>query len=420
MIRAPVFIGDIELTKPISPLALPVRNDARSYNAIRLLVRMQRIPVGYVLLTPESLDESSIAKVIWSQLGEALNAIRVSSGLPPLRALPTDGLPREDSLEAQLSRRPFVSVVVCTRDRPEGALVTLRGLMSLQYKPFEVVLVDNAPSSAATREAVLAEFGSDRRVRYVCEPQPGLSRARNRGVNESAAEIIAFTDDDVHVDPWWLDGLVRGFFEADEVACVTGLTRAAALENSAQLYFEQRCGWGTICKTRLFDMMENRDGSTLYPYSPSVFGTGANFAMTRSSLAELGGFDEALGAGSLCGGGEDIDMFMRTILSGRRLVYEPSAIVSHTHRADMNELARQMKAYGSGCTAALTAIAMRDPRARRELPFKVLGGIRKIIAIRSRTKGNPAFPSGLRQREILGMLLGPWLYLKARRETREL
>ncbi len=107
----------------------------------------------------------------------------------------------------------------------------------MSYRPFEVVVVDNAPSSEATREAVLAEYGGDSRVRYVREPRPGLSCARNRGLEEAAADIVAFTDDDVIVDRWWLDGIWRGFQAAPEVACVTGLIATAQIENSVAAVF---------------------------------------------------------------------------------------------------------------------------------------------------------------------------------------
>ena len=104
------------------------------------------------------------------------------------------------SRRAETADRPMISVVVCTRNRPQSLLATLRSLTAMSYRPFEVVVVDNAPSSEATREAVLAEYGGDPRVRYVREPRPGLSCARNRGIEEAAADIVAFTDDDVIVD----------------------------------------------------------------------------------------------------------------------------------------------------------------------------------------------------------------------------
>jgi GT2 family glycosyltransferase len=298
-------------------------------------------------------------------------------------------------------------------------ITALDGLTGLRYPSFEIVVVDNAPTSSATRDAIHSRFGADPRVRYVCEPRPGLSRARNRGVAEAAAEIVAFTDDDVRVDPWWLDGIVRGFRASPGASCVTGLIATAQLENSAQLYFHLREGWGTACERRLFDLAENRDESPLYPYSPGIFGAGANFAMSRTALKELGGFDEALGAGTISGGGEDLDMFMRVILAGHRLVYEPSAIVWHFHRTDLAELTRQMRAYGTGCTAALTAIVMKNPRSRLELPPRIGRGVLRVFTLSDRVKDNPTLPSGLMRREIGGLLAGPRLYLKARRALRD-
>jgi hypothetical protein len=230
---------------------------------------------------------------------------------------------------------------------------------------------------------------------------------------------VAFTDDDVRVDPWWLDGIVRGFRAAPGVACVTGLIATAELENEAQLYFHLREGWGASCERRLFDLTEHRDDSPLYPYSAGVFGAGANFAVSRTALAEIGGFNEALGAGSPSGGGEDLNLFMRVVLAGHRLVYEPSAVVWHVHRAELSELARQMRAYGSGCTAALTAILVDRPEARRELPPKVIAGIARMRKLSSGVRDSEAtLPPGLLKREIGGFLAGPYLYLKGRRGLR--
>jgi GT2 family glycosyltransferase len=293
-------------------------------------------------------------------------------------------------------------------------VTTVRGLLALEYPRFEVILVDNAPTSDATKDAVLGEFGADPRLRYVCEPRPGLSCARNRGVAESTAEIIAFTDDDVRIDPWWLHGIVRGFGRSDDVACVTGLIPTAALDNALQLYFDQREAWGAFVEPEIYDLTEHRDDSPLYPYSAGIFGVGANFAVTRSGLKELDGFDEALGAGTPSGGGEDLDIFTRTILAGHRLVHEPSAIIWHNHRASLDGLSKQMRSYGSGCTAQLTALLLRSGKARRELPVKVVRGATRVAAIGERTSDNPVLPTGLIRREYLGMALGPWLYLRGR------
>lgn len=415
--KPPILVRELELSETVRAIELPARQDGATYTAVRLLVRMHREPVGYAFLTPDALGAEAVAAQVWRQLGPAINARRAQDSLPALDALPSGGVPAAGARPDDRDEPP-VSVVVCTRGRPEGALATVRGLMALEYANFEVVLVDNAPASEATRDAVLGEFGADPRVRYVREPRPGLSCARNRGVAESSAEIIAFTDDDVRVDPWWLHGIVRGFGRAGDVACVTGLIPTAALDNALQLYFDQRETWGAFCEPRIYDLTAHRDDSPLYPYSAGYFGAGANFAITRSALKELAGFDEALGAGTPSGGGEDLDIFVRTILAGHRLVYEPSAIIWHDHRASLDGLSRQMLAYGSGCTAALTALLLRNGRARRELPAKVLIGAVRVASIGDRTKDNPVLPTGLIRREFQGMVLGPWLYVKGRLRLR--
>ena len=416
--EAPIFIGELEITEPITGIRLPERTDGRAYTSVQLLVRMHHVPVGYAILKPDALDPAVVCGQVWSQLSAAINAQGARLGAAAVDSLPVSGIHVDDSPGDLPGEYPMVSVVVCTRDRPDMVLTALDGLTSLRYPSYEVVVVDNAPSSDATRDGVRARFGSDPRVRYVREPRPGLSCARNRGVAEATADIVAFTDDDVRVDPWWLDGIARGFRSVPGVSCVTGLIATAQLENNAQLYFHLREGWGTVCERRVFDLAENRDQSPLYPYSAGIFGAGANFAMSRAALKELGGFDEALGAGTPSGGGEDLDMFMRVILAGHRLVYEPAAIVSHFHRTDLSELTRQMRAYGSGCTAALTAIVMKNPRSRLELPPRIAGGVLRIFTLSDRVRDNPALPSGLMRREIGGMLVGPWLYLKGRRALR--
>jgi GT2 family glycosyltransferase len=416
--EAPIFIGELEITEPIAGLTLPERSDGPAYKGVQLLVRMRHVPVGYALLAADVLDPVTISGQVWSQLSAEINAHCRREGLPALDSLPVGGVWVDASAEAGPAELPMVSVVVCTRDRPESVIFALHGLTELRYPSFEIVVVDNAPTSDATQEAVRAEFGRDARVRYVREPRPGLSCARNRGVGEARADIVAFTDDDVKPDPWWLDGIVRGFGVSSEVACVTGLIATAQLENAAQLYFHLREGWGTACEPRLFDLSGNRDGSPLYPYSAGIFGAGANFAMSREAIKELGGFDEALGAGTPSGGGEDLDMFMRVILAGHQLAYEPSAIVSHYHRTDVAELSRQMRAYGSGCTAALTAMIMKSPRARFEIPARIGSGVLRVFTLNNRVGGNPTLPSGLMRLEIGGMLRGPWLYLKGRRVVR--
>jgi GT2 family glycosyltransferase len=420
--QAPIYVSQLELTERLTDIHLPTGAAAgAAYTGVHLLVRLQRTPVGHVYLPAGRLDAAAVAANVWREIGSEINTCRARVGLQPLDRIPQAGIGVETVLDDELTEFPMVTVAVCTRDRPESVIKTLRTLAVLDYPSYEILVVDNAPSSDATMLAVREHFGDEPRVRYIREPRPGTSFARNRAIEEATADILAYADDDVTVDRWWLRGVVRGFQSAPDVVGVTGMIATAEIENDVQLYFHLRQRWGGVCERRIFDLEENRDDSPIYPYSAGIFGAGANFSISRTALKDIGGFNEALGGGAPAAGGEDLNLFMRIILSGHRLVYEPTAIVHHRHRTTVAGLTRQMRGYGSGCTASLFALALTNARARRELPIKVVLGIARIMHLRNPSKevaDYPALPQGLLKLEIGGYVLGPWLYLKGVRRNR--
>ena len=86
-----------------------------------------------------------------------------------------------------------VTVAVYGTD-PKDLAACLDSLECSDYGSFEILVVDNAPSSREYRLLVERRAGQ---VRYVREPRPGLDWARNRAINEAHGDIIAFTDDDI-------------------------------------------------------------------------------------------------------------------------------------------------------------------------------------------------------------------------------
>ncbi len=252
--------------------------------------------------------------------------------------------------ELSAAARPLdgssVSVVVCTRDRSAQLARCLRLLTEMSEAPAEILVVDNAPTSDATRQVVAAVPG----VRYVLEPLPGLSRARNTGIRSSLGDIVAFTDDDVEVHPGWITGLRRGF-RGPEVLAVTGLVLPAELETDAQVIFEDSGGFGQGYRSRRFDRgfleKTKRSGTPVWR-----IGAGANMAMRRTAFARVGDFDERLGAGA-AGCSEDSEFWYRLLAEGGVCRYEPTAVVFHHHRREMNELKHQAHQYMRGHVAAL-------------------------------------------------------------------
>jgi hypothetical protein len=152
-----------------------------------------------------------------------------------------------------------VSVIVCTRNRPEQLMQCLRSLQKLSLPPHEIIIVDNAPTSEVTREIVTQTQG----IRYIVEPRPGLSIARNTGIRHSQGEIIAFTDDDAIVHHDWIARLQYGF-DDPKVMAVTGLMLPAELATEAQFIFHKGSGgpgWGYRAidfDTQFFEKMKPR------------------------------------------------------------------------------------------------------------------------------------------------------------------
>jgi GT2 family glycosyltransferase len=213
--------------------------------------------------------------------------------------------------------------------------------------PAEVIVVDNASSTDAAL-AVTREFP---RFRYLHEPQPGLSHARNTGARAATREIIAYTDDDVEVRPDWIATLGRPFVDPN-VACVTGIVIPADLGSDAACMFEFDVGgFGRVLEVRRFDASFLRRA---WWQSPDVWqiGAGANMAIRRSALAQIGLFDTRLGAGA-AGCSEDSELWFRLLRAGLQCHYDPGIVVFHHHRADRESLFRQMRAYTRGHVVAL-------------------------------------------------------------------
>jgi len=415
------WCGELELSRPLGLPGRPLAADGRGYRRARILVRLHGHPMGFLTrsLRHGDLDLDEIRAAVWEFKDKIVSHLE-ADGLRQREILPrepvtTDATP--PSCGTPLSKPPPTTVVVCTRDRPRHLTECLRGLQAVDYANIEILIVDNAPTSGATRNLVSEQAACDQRIRYVLESRPGLSRARNTGLREAAGEIIAYTDDDVRVDAGWVAGLVLGFRRRPDVSCVTGLVAAASLDSPLEHFFDARISWATSCEPDLFDLDPSRRLGPLYPFAAGMFGTGANFAFRRADLLRLGGFDELLGAGTRTAGGEDLDIFLRSLLAGHALAYEPSALVWHSHRVELAALRRQMFAYGTGLSAYLSKHLL-DRDVRPQMLRRVPQGVRHLGRISSRPhrEAEPldSIPRGLRAREFAGFAAGPALYAYSR------
>ena len=240
-----------------------------------------------------------------------------------------------------------VSVVVCTRNRPDALERCLSALAALAPAPAEIIVVDNDPRSGQTCRVTDQHQG----IRYIPEERPGLSAARNAGVLAATGDIIAFTDDDVIVDEGWVGAIDEAFADGG-VTAVTGLVLPAELKTAAQYAFQTDVfGWGRGYRALDFDCTffeATKDGGV----PVWRLGAGANMAFRRDAFERVGLFDERLGAGA-SGCSEDSELWYRLLAEGHRCRYWPSAEVLHHHRAGWEGLQQQVYSYMRGHVAAL-------------------------------------------------------------------
>ena len=208
-----------------------------------------------------------------------------------------------------------VTVVLPTYRRPAAVARALAGLERQEGAPdFEVLVVDNDPAPHAT---VVLPPGLSGRV--VHEPVPGAAAARNRGLREAAAPVLALLDDDVVPEPGWLAALAapvlagRADLTGGRVVLDPQVPRPRWLAPGLEGYL-----------TSLDLGPEQRplaDGETLLTAS----------LLTRTALLrESGGFDARLGPrGRTQLVGDDVQVVRDLRRAGARATWVPEATVVH-------------------------------------------------------------------------------------------
>lgn len=184
---------------------------------------------------------------------------------------------------------PVVSVIIPTRNRATtlaGALTSLAA-QDFPQRAHEVLLVDNG--STDETQALLEAFTISHPhcpLRGIVEPEPGLLAGRHRGAREARAPLLAFTDDDVVVEPTWLRAIVDAF--ADPAVHLVGGPSLPRYEVPPPPWLEwlwSRNGARATCgDLSLLDL-----GGEAREIDPTWV-WGLNFAIRKETLIALGGF----------------------------------------------------------------------------------------------------------------------------------
>ena len=218
---------------------------------------------------------------------------------------------------------PLVSVIIPVRNDQQKIHKCLVSLLKMDYPPDrrEILVVDD-DSTDQTAE-IINRFP----VQYLRQERPGSAAARNRGIEASRSEVLAFTDADCVVSTGGLRELVQGF-ENEKVGAVAGEVVAYPPKTPAERYI------AVLKPLWQIPVINSRD-SQWFDLTCAAF--------RREVFDKIGLFDPRFVAGE----GTD---FCRRFFQDKRfeLRYRPKAVVFHRHRASARELFGQYHSYGYG------------------------------------------------------------------------
>lgn len=192
-------------------------------------------------------------------------------------------------------------------------VAAVESILTNDHPAFEVIVIDQ--STDTTTAIALRRFQHDRRLRYIASATKGLGIARNIGLQLAHAPLVAYTDDDCRVPTNWLRVIEVEFQREPRAAVLFCNVVPGPHDASAGFIPAYQRQQRTVVKT-FWGKCRAR-------------GIGAGMAVRRDPVLAMGGFDEALGAGSKFSSAEDADIALRAIAHGWYVVETPATFVIH-------------------------------------------------------------------------------------------
>jgi glucosyl-dolichyl phosphate glucuronosyltransferase len=272
-----------------------------------------------------------------------------------------------------MNKGPLVSIVICSHNRSADVSECLEALMPQIGAEAEVILVDSAsePKNQAEMAKLAMLYPA---VNLTRVDRPGLSLARNRGVHLAAGDWVVFLDDDAVPFPDWLEKLLATVTAASPTQAVIGggiYPRWPADMSGEHL--------GKRWKMFLSLAEADRPGSVTEGYTVN----GANYAIRRSVLLDIGGFSEKLGrvGGSLISG-DDCLVTSRVLDAGLGATFDPAFKVYHKISRERLKISWILKRTFWEGISEIRIFRSRDlPLPRHLRPIKLIASLPVLLLL---------------------------------------
>jgi len=169
-----------------------------------------------------------------------------------------------------------ISVIVCAHNEEAFIAPCLASLLAQTRGADEVLVINNASSDRTGRVAMMFPG-----VRVVDEPRQGLVVARERGRIEARGDVLVYVDADCRAPLTWLQRIESRFSRDPLLIALSGNYRFYDWD------------WRGRALLHAYDFTLGPATHVLVKYilGIGVVFYGGNFAVRRSALAKIGGFD---------------------------------------------------------------------------------------------------------------------------------
>lgn len=216
-----------------------------------------------------------------------------------------------------------VSIVVCTYNRDKYILTCLQHIekQTCRRSSFELIIINN--NCTDKTDEICTKFISefpDLNIQYYIEHQPGLSYARNKGIELAKGEFIIFIDDDGFMFPNYLSNLIKHIDSIPDLAAFGG--------KILPKYESKEPEWMSKWLNPLVSIINMGDEISFF--KNKSYPIGANMGIKKDVFSQIGNFDINLGrkAGNLLGG-EEKDLFFRIKNLNKSIHYLPDTVIYH-------------------------------------------------------------------------------------------
>ncbi|MEB3295334.1 MAG: glycosyltransferase [Synechococcales bacterium] len=395
---ARIKLIEIELSRSLVDFT-----DLGSYSTVHALVRLYGTTIAWVPLPVWNgcCSAQAQAQAIFPHYNQIVAQTLLRDRLlHPAKYTHQPGWTLQDWLPSDLTQEfaptplnpPKITILFCPQfaiaNSPtlaDASTPALQALQALEYPNLEIKILKADPS--------------------------GWNAARNLAIHEATGAIIAFTDDRMVLSPDWATTLAATFTQNPEVSVVTGLAVPQQLENATQATFEHAYGLGRGFQRKYFTWMQP---PTWVQLGTMNLGMAGNWAARRSHLLDLGGLDPRLDVPGQTAMGGNWDLWSRTLLAGRSLLYEPALLGRYLLPSDDKTAQHHLQQTIAGFYSYIRAGWKRSPQLR--IQFLCLG-LWKFVRLCMAMVRNYGVPRSWIAAELRGIWQGLKGYEAVKRQT---